>query len=120
MKWKDGGTWSDRWRSERFDDENSAKVLKDAVDEAGQRWPPGRVNIDPTAADELRYRFEALNDRGRNWRRPDAWSVRTRRPPAVRLGVFVAPGQPAIFLLSFTCCFISFVCFFACFFVALV
>ncbi|MFF1840742.1 hypothetical protein ACFVW5_12155 [Streptomyces sp. NPDC058232] len=31
--------------------------LKHAVDEAGQRWPPGRVNIDPTAADELRYRF---------------------------------------------------------------
>ncbi|MFE4651447.1 hypothetical protein OH781_27850 [Streptomyces sp. NBC_01550] len=70
MKRKDGGTWSDRWRSERFDDEDSAKVLKDAVDEAGQHGPPGRVKgkgyIDPTAADELRYRFEALNDRGRN------------------------------------------------------
>ncbi|MGC5002698.1 hypothetical protein [Streptomyces sp. NBC_00353] len=28
LKWKDGGTRSDRWRSERFDDEDSAKVFK--------------------------------------------------------------------------------------------
>ncbi|WP_329449963.1 hypothetical protein OG894_04465 [Streptomyces sp. NBC_01724] len=59
MKWKDGGTRSDRWQSERFDDEDSAGVFKDAVDEAGQHWPPGWVKgkgyIDPTAADELRY-----------------------------------------------------------------
>ncbi|MET7313377.1 site-specific integrase [Streptomyces sp. NPDC005571] len=38
------------------------KVFKDAVDEAGQHWPPGWVKgkgyIDPTAADELRYRFD--------------------------------------------------------------
>ncbi|MFF2433434.1 hypothetical protein ACFVU4_04555 [Streptomyces sp. NPDC058107] len=70
VKWKDGGTRSDRRRSERFDDEDSAEVLKDAVDEAGQHWSPGRVKgkgyIDPTAADELRYRFEALIDRDGN------------------------------------------------------
>ncbi|SCZ17150.1 hypothetical protein SAMN02745898_1235 [Streptomyces sp. 136MFCol5.1] len=62
MKWKDGGTRSDRWQSERFDDEDSAKVFKDAVDEAGQHWPPGWVKgrgyIDPTAANTLRYRFD--------------------------------------------------------------
>jgi hypothetical protein len=40
VKWKDGGTRSDRWQSERFDDEDSAKVFKDAVDEAGSTGPP--------------------------------------------------------------------------------
>ncbi|MFE7356956.1 hypothetical protein ACFU8Q_28310 [Streptomyces sp. NPDC057543] len=62
MKWKDGGKRSDGWQCERFDDEDSAKVFRDAVDEAGQHWPPGWVKgkgyIDPTAADELRYRFD--------------------------------------------------------------
>ncbi|MEU0629379.1 hypothetical protein [Streptomyces sp. NPDC005989] len=62
MKWKDGGKRSDGWQTERFDDEDSAKVFKDAVDAAGQHWPPGWVKgkgyIDPTAADELRYCFD--------------------------------------------------------------
>ncbi|MER7813080.1 hypothetical protein [Streptomyces sp900116325] len=53
VKWKDGGARSDRWQSERFDDEDSAKVFKDAVEEAGQHWPPGWVKgkgyIDPAA-----------------------------------------------------------------------
>jgi hypothetical protein len=40
VRWKDGGTQSDRWQSERFDDEDSAKVFKDAVDEAGSTGPP--------------------------------------------------------------------------------
>ncbi|MFF9510279.1 hypothetical protein ACF1BU_21565 [Streptomyces sp. NPDC014724] len=29
VKWKDGGARSDRWQTERFDDEDSAKVLLD-------------------------------------------------------------------------------------------
>ncbi|MFE4334496.1 holin [Streptomyces sp. NPDC056831] len=62
VKWKDGGKRSDGWQCERFDDEGSAKVFRDAVDEAGQHWPPGWVKgkgyIDPTAADQLRYRFD--------------------------------------------------------------
>ncbi|MFD5063017.1 hypothetical protein [Streptomyces sp. NPDC058394] len=49
-------------QTECFDDEDSAKVFRDAVDEAGQHWPPGWVKgkgyIDPTATDELRYRFD--------------------------------------------------------------
>ncbi|WP_327272624.1 hypothetical protein OG609_10855 [Streptomyces sp. NBC_01224] len=52
---------SNGWQCERFDNEGSAKVFKDAVDEAGQHWPPGWVKgngyIAPTAADELRYRW---------------------------------------------------------------
>ncbi|MGJ3559026.1 hypothetical protein ACR6C2_08605 [Streptomyces sp. INA 01156] len=44
----------------------SAEVFKDAVDEAGQNWPPGWVKgkgyVDPEAADESSYRFE-------NWAR---------------------------------------------------
>jgi hypothetical protein len=52
------------FQTERFDDEDSAGIFKQAVDEAGQQWPPGWVKgkgyVAPTAGDEdaLRYRFD--------------------------------------------------------------
>ncbi|QIY99426.1 tyrosine-type recombinase/integrase [Streptomyces sp. S1D4-11] len=62
VKWRDGGSKTGDWQTERFDDEPSATVFKEAVDEAGQNWPPGWVKgkgyIDPETADELRYRFD--------------------------------------------------------------
>ncbi|MFE7216782.1 tyrosine-type recombinase/integrase [Streptomyces sp. NPDC057611] len=64
VRWRDGGSASGAWQSERFDDEDSAGVFKEAVDEAGQNWPPGWVKgkgyIDPAAVDgaELCYRFD--------------------------------------------------------------
>ncbi|WP_405882818.1 hypothetical protein OG762_32200 [Streptomyces sp. NBC_01136] len=58
VRWRDGGSASGDWRTERFTDEESARVFKDAVDEAGQNqplgWAKGKGYIDPTAADELR------------------------------------------------------------------
>ncbi|MFH9982224.1 hypothetical protein ACH4ND_23875 [Streptomyces sp. NPDC017179] len=64
VKRRDGGSRSGDWQIERFDDENSAKVFKKAVDEAGQNWRPGRVKgkgfIDEAEADELRYRKQWL------------------------------------------------------------
>ncbi|MBC9729886.1 site-specific integrase [Streptomyces sp. TRM68367] len=68
VKWRLGGSASADWQTERFDDEDSATVFKEAVDEAGQLWPPGWVKgkgyIDQAAGDvdELRYRFD-------NWAR---------------------------------------------------
>lgn len=59
VKWRINGDW----QIERFTDEDSAKVFKQAVDDAGQRWPAGWVKgkgfIDPQAEepDETRYRF---------------------------------------------------------------
>jgi integrase len=50
--------------SERFDDEDTATAFRDAVNEAGQQWPPGWVPgvgyIVPDAGygDEARFRFE--------------------------------------------------------------
>ncbi|MFI1291791.1 tyrosine-type recombinase/integrase [Streptomyces sp. NPDC020792] len=62
VKWRDGGSKSGDWQTERFDDEDSANVFKRAVDEAGQNWPLGWVKgkgfIDEASADELRYRFD--------------------------------------------------------------
>ncbi|MFF7902434.1 hypothetical protein ACFZCV_27125 [Streptomyces sp. NPDC007920] len=62
VKWRDGGSATGDWQTERFDDEDSAKVFKGAVDEAGQNWPPGWVKgkgfIDEASADELRFRFD--------------------------------------------------------------
>ncbi|MER6981554.1 tyrosine-type recombinase/integrase [Streptomyces carpinensis] len=62
VKWRDGGSKTGDWQTERFDDEESANVFKQAVDEAGQNWPPGWVKgqgyINETSADELRYRFD--------------------------------------------------------------
>ncbi|MGW5062694.1 hypothetical protein ACWEQ2_36230 [Streptomyces sp. NPDC004096] len=40
VRWRDGGAASGDWQTERFDDEESAGVFKNAVDEAGQNWPP--------------------------------------------------------------------------------
>lgn len=65
-------SWQVRWRervdgrvevqTERFGDEESARVFKQAVDVAGQHWPPGWVRgegfVAPGgAADDERYRF---------------------------------------------------------------
>ncbi|MFJ3249178.1 tyrosine-type recombinase/integrase [Streptomyces sp. NPDC086782] len=62
VKWRDCGSATGDWQTERFDDEDSAKVFKAAVDEAGQNWPLGWVKgkgfIDEASADELRYRFD--------------------------------------------------------------
>ncbi|MGW7710928.1 tyrosine-type recombinase/integrase [Streptomyces sp. NPDC054771] len=62
VKWRNGGGATSDWQTERFDDEGPAKVFRDAVDDAGQHWPPGWVKgqgyVDPAAADEQRYRFE--------------------------------------------------------------
>ncbi|MFF3366059.1 hypothetical protein [Streptomyces misionensis] len=68
VKWRDPG--GDGWQTERFDGDEeglaAAEVFKSAVDEAGQNWPAGWVKgqgyIDPSAGDELRYRFD-------NWAR---------------------------------------------------
>ncbi|MEV8395625.1 MULTISPECIES: site-specific integrase [unclassified Streptomyces] len=62
VKWRLGGGRGGDWQTERFDDETPAKVFKEAVDEAGQQWPPGWVKgrgyIVPDADDEEeRYRF---------------------------------------------------------------
>ncbi|MFE7041227.1 site-specific integrase [Streptomyces atratus] len=62
MRWREGGVRAGEQQTERFDDEDSAEVFRDAVDEAGQHWPPGWVKdkgyVDPAAADQLRYRFD--------------------------------------------------------------
>ncbi|MFH8577210.1 tyrosine-type recombinase/integrase [Streptomyces zaomyceticus] len=62
VKWRDGGRASGDWQTERFDDEDSAKVFKDAVDEAGQHWPPGWIKgqgyVAEEHADDSQYRFE--------------------------------------------------------------
>ncbi|MEW2222099.1 hypothetical protein AB0939_22885 [Streptomyces sp. NPDC006990] len=63
MKWRLGGVRSGPWQTERFDDEDSATVFKEAVDEAGQQWPPGwikgtgHIAADAARPDEDRYRF---------------------------------------------------------------
>lgn len=62
VKWRLGGARDGDWQGENFQDEDSAKVFKDAVDEYGQQWPPGWVKgkgyIDPAAETEERYRFD--------------------------------------------------------------
>jgi integrase len=61
VKWRLGGRRDGKGQTERFDDEPSAVVFKEAVDAAGQQWPPGWVKgkgfITPDAHDEERYRF---------------------------------------------------------------
>ncbi|MEV8391817.1 MULTISPECIES: site-specific integrase [unclassified Streptomyces] len=41
--WREGGTRSDPWQGEDFDDEVSAKRFCDLVNGHGQQWPPGWV-----------------------------------------------------------------------------
>lgn len=61
VKWRLGGARSAPQQTERFDDEESATVFKEAVDDHGQQWPPGWVKgkgyIDPGAATEERFIF---------------------------------------------------------------
>ncbi|WP_369043411.1 tyrosine-type recombinase/integrase [Streptomyces sp. Midd1] len=43
VKWRLGGARDAPGQTERFDDEVSANVFKDVVNECGQQWPPGWV-----------------------------------------------------------------------------
>ncbi|WP_243740740.1 hypothetical protein [Streptomyces sp. 8K308] len=56
VKWREGGDW----QTERFDDESSAELFRQAVEDNGNRWPLGWVKgqgyIDPAAGTE-QYRF---------------------------------------------------------------
>ncbi|MEU5834555.1 site-specific integrase [Streptomyces diacarni] len=66
VKWRLGGARNGPWQTERFDDEVSAGVFKEAVDEAGQQWPPGWIKgrgyivQDAEQPDQDRYRFDAF------------------------------------------------------------
>ncbi|MEW2568429.1 site-specific integrase [Streptomyces sp. NPDC047070] len=63
VRWRLGGARDGEWQHERFEDEASAEIFRDAVNEGGQQWPPGWVKgkgyIDPAAGstDEARFRF---------------------------------------------------------------
>ncbi|MFJ6935672.1 tyrosine-type recombinase/integrase [Streptomyces sp. NPDC101132] len=61
VKWRDGGTRAGAQQSESFEDETAAGVFKEAVDDAGQHWPPGWVKgrgyIAAETAAEDAYRF---------------------------------------------------------------
>ncbi|MFJ8760871.1 tyrosine-type recombinase/integrase [Streptomyces cyaneofuscatus] len=61
VRWREGGTRGAPGQSETFDDEPSAEVFRDAVNEAGQHWPPGWVKgegyITQERQDEDRFRF---------------------------------------------------------------
>ncbi|MCX4550529.1 MULTISPECIES: site-specific integrase [unclassified Streptomyces] len=63
VKWRLGGARSAPFQTERFDDEPSAEVFKEAVDDNAQQWPSGWVKgagyVAPTAGVEARYVFEA-------------------------------------------------------------
>jgi len=41
VKWRLGGARTAPWQIERFEEESSAEVFKEAVNENGQQWPPG-------------------------------------------------------------------------------
>jgi integrase len=66
VKWRLGGKRGGLWQDERFDGDEegleAARIFKEAVDAAGQQWPPGWVKgegyVDAAAEDELRYRFD--------------------------------------------------------------
>ncbi|MEU3510824.1 site-specific integrase [Streptomyces longwoodensis] len=67
VKWRLGVAASAEWQTERFGDEVSAEVFRQAVNDCGQQWPPGWVKgrgyVDQTVSDDdLRYRFD-------NWAR---------------------------------------------------
>lgn len=63
VRWRNGGAAGAPWQTERFEDRRSAEVFKEAVDEAGQRWPDGWAKglgyVDDGAQPaEDRYRFK--------------------------------------------------------------
>ncbi|MXM66733.1 tyrosine-type recombinase/integrase [Streptomyces sp. HUCO-GS316] len=66
VKWRLGGTREGAQQTERFepteDGRESAEVFKEAVNEAGQQWPPGWVKgqglINPEAEEVDRCRFQ--------------------------------------------------------------
>ncbi|WP_423833379.1 tyrosine-type recombinase/integrase [Streptomyces manipurensis] len=62
VKWRDGGGRDGRGQSETFEDDVQAAVFKAAVDEAGNRWPPGWVKgrgfiVDEADESDDEYRF---------------------------------------------------------------
>ncbi|MEW2631768.1 site-specific integrase [Streptomyces sp. NPDC048389] len=62
VKWRNGGGRGGDPQSESFKDETAAEFFKDAVNDAGQHWPPGWVKgrgfiVPGAGADEERYRF---------------------------------------------------------------
>ncbi|MFJ2206040.1 tyrosine-type recombinase/integrase [Streptomyces microflavus] len=63
VKWRLGGARDGDWQGERFLDETSAGVFRDAVNDNAQQWPPGWVKgkgyIAPGSEDEARFNFEA-------------------------------------------------------------
>ncbi|MFE6379254.1 tyrosine-type recombinase/integrase [Streptomyces roseolus] len=72
VKWRDAGRreGDPQWATEKFDGDDegaaAAAIFKEAVDEAGQRWPAGWVKgrgyivpEEPGAGGEARYRFRA-------------------------------------------------------------
>ncbi|MFC8463345.1 tyrosine-type recombinase/integrase [Streptomyces sp. NPDC057250] len=56
VKWRLGGKGG--WQTERFDDDDSAKVFKEAVEAAGHQWPPGWKKGVGYLSEEAQYRFE--------------------------------------------------------------
>jgi integrase len=64
VKWRLGGARTAPWQTERFEDEDSAKVFQGAVNEAGQQWPPGWVKgrgyVDESDDLDERYVFRAF------------------------------------------------------------
>ncbi|MFI2434754.1 tyrosine-type recombinase/integrase [Streptomyces sp. NPDC018693] len=66
VRWRKGGARNGRGESERFDGDEAgleaAELFCEAVNQAGQDWPPGWVKgkgmIAPDAADDSEYRFE--------------------------------------------------------------
>lgn len=63
VRWRTGGARDGDPQGERFVDVDAAEVFKDAVDAAGQQWPPGWVKgkglIAHEDEDEARFVFEA-------------------------------------------------------------
>lgn len=64
VRWRECGGRAGREQSEFFDDAESAGVFRDAVNEAGQRWPVGWIKGWGFAGDgdlvEERYRFRTF------------------------------------------------------------
>ncbi|MEO3976276.1 site-specific integrase [Streptomyces sp. CAU 1734] len=71
VKWREGGSRSGRGQSETFDDPDAAEIFRDAVNDAGQDWPPGwmkgrgyiAAQSAQSADDDAAYRFRAYATR---------------------------------------------------------